>query len=431
VSLAVVPPPIATRAGIFAWCSFDWANSAFPTVILTFVFSAYFTSAVAASPEAGTAQWGWALAISGILIAVASPVLGAIADMSGRRKPWLAAASVVCIAATAALWLIRPDPAWALAAVALVMLANAAFEIGMVFYNAMLPDIAEPRRIGRISGWAWGLGYAGGLVCLVICLFAFVQADPALFGLDKSEAEHVRAVAPFVALWFALFAWPLFRWTPDRPRTGTPPGAAVRRGLATLLHTLRGLPARPALLRFLVARLFYVDGLNTIFAFGGIYAAGTFGMSVAEIIQFGIALNVTAGLGAFAFGWIDDRIGPKRTVLIALVAMTVLAAPLLVVESKAMFWAFALPLGIFMGPAQAASRTLMAHMAPPEMRTEAFGLFALSGKVTSFLGPALVAWGTTLFASQRAGMATILILLVVGTALLATVRIPTHGRDAA
>ncbi len=172
------------------------------------------------------------------------------------------------------------------------------------------------------------------------------------------------------------------------------------------------------IVRFLVAHMMYAEGLNTLFAFGGIYAAGTFGMEFDELILFGIAINLTAGLGAAAFAWVDDWIGPKRTILIAVSALAVLGLVLVLVEGKALFWMVALPLGIFVGPAQAASRSFMARLAPPEMTTEMFGLFALSGKATAFLGPALLAWVTVTFQSQRAGMATILVFLLVGLALL-------------
>jgi UMF1 family MFS transporter len=180
--------------------------------------------------------------------------------------------------------------------------------------------------------------------------------------------------------------------------------------------------------KFMLARLFYVDAMNTLFAFGGIYAAGTFGMDIAEIIQFGIALNVTAGFGAIAFAWVDDKIGSKPTILISIVGLIGLGAPLLLVEGKTWFWLLALPLGIFMGPAQAASRSLMARLAPPEMTTEMFGLFAFSGKVTAFMGPAVLAWATVEFASQRAGMATVVGFLVVGLALMTLVREPAKFR---
>ena len=279
-------------------------------------------------------------------------------------------------------------------------------------------------RIGRLSGWSWGLGYMGGLCCLGLLLVLFVQAETPLFGLDREAAEHIRIVGPMVALWFAVFAIPIFLWTPDEAGRRTTAGAAIREGLSQLADTLREIRRHANIARFLLARLFYVDGMNTMFAFGGIYAAGTFGMSFAEIIQFGIALNVTAGLGAVGFAWLDDRIGSKRTVQIGILGLIAFGVPLLVVEAKLWFWLLALPLGIFMGPVQAASRSMMAHLAPTELRTEMFGLYALSGKVTSFAGPAVLAWATVAFESQRAGMATIIAFFVVGFVLIGLVAAP-------
>ncbi|MEE8445565.1 MAG: MFS transporter [Alphaproteobacteria bacterium] len=418
------PAPLtrdAGRAAQFSWCLYDWANSAFPTVIVTFVFAAYFTQSIAPDAITGTAQWGIALSLSGIAIAIVSPIVGAIADKDGRRKPWLAGCTALCAVCAAALWLARPDAAFTVLALALFALANFAFEVGVVFYNAMLPTIAAPRRLGRLSGWGWGLGYAGGLACLLVA-FAFVQPETAPFGLDKQAAEHVRIVGPLVALWFVLFAIPLFRFTPDGVASGLSVAASVRGGLAEFRDTLRRLHRLGPVGRFLLARLLYIDGLNTLFAFGGIYAAGTFGMGFGEIIQFGIALNVTAGLGAAAFGWIDDHIGPKRTVLISLCAIVALGVPLLLIESKTGFWALALGLGVFMGPAQAASRSLMARLAPPDQLGAMFGLFAFSGKITAFLGPAVLATVTTAFGSQRAGMATVIAFIAAGGLILVGVR---------
>ena len=409
---------IAPRRGLFGWCLYDWANSAFPTVITTFVFSAYFTKAIAADEISGTAQWGIAISLSGLFVALLSPFLGAIADHGGRRKPWMFVLTLLCVVASALLWLARPETNFIILALSLVALANFAFEMAMVFYNAMLPDLVPRQHIGRLSGWGWGLGYAGGLVCLGLTLVLLVQAETPIFGLDKESFEHIRATGPMVAIWMAVFAAPFFLWTPDRPDQGISFAAALKRGIATLIDTFRRVREHSQIVRFLIARMMYTEGLNTLFTFGGIYAAGTFGMEFDELILFGIALNVTAGLGAVAFAWVDDRIGPKRTILIAVTGLTVLGAVLLFVEGKALFWTFALPLGIFVGPAQAASRTMMARLAPPRMMTEMFGLYALSGKATAFLGPAWLAWMTVVFASQRAGMAVIMVFFLLGLVLL-------------
>jgi len=418
---------ILTRP-VIGWCLYDWANSAFPTVVSTFVFAAYFTKAVAPDETTGTFLWGNATAIAAVVIALISPVLGAIADRTGRRKPWLGGFTLVSAVAVAGLWTIEPDPGFVTRALALVIVATVAFEFAMVFYNAMLAEVAPPPAIGRVSGIGWGLGYAGGLAALVVALFGFVQADPAPFGLDPALQEPVRATMLLVALWFLVFSLPSFLMVPDR-RGGEPFGAAVTDGLGRIWRTLRGLRWRDPVLRFLVARMLYADGLTTLFTFGGIYAAGTFGMEFAEIILFGIALNVTAGIGAVAFGWIDDRVGPKQAITWALLGLVLFGVLALLAPSATWFWVAGMALGTFMGPAQAASRTLMARLAPADQRAEMFGLYALSGKATNFAGPLILGWATLAFDSQRAGMATIVLFLVAGLVLLQGVRLPgTPGR---
>jgi MFS transporter, UMF1 family len=419
----VAVPPGMTRQA-WAWALYDWANSAFPTMISTFVFATYFAQGIAPDPATGQAQWGWMQTVAGLAIALLSPLLGAVADAGGRRRRMLALSTLVMVAATAALWFARPGAGSTMLALACVGLATIAFELGMVFYNAMLPQVARPAAIGRVSGLAWGLGYAGGLACLGLALLLLVKPDPSPFGLDRGAAEHVRATALLTAGWIALFAWPVLVLLPDSP--GPRPGlrAAMAQGLAEIAALLRRLPRRPALLRFLLARLFYTDGLNTLFAFGAIYAAGVFGMGLEEILLFGIALNVTAGLGAAGFGLVEDRLGSKRTILVSLAALMLLGAGLVLVQDKGVFWGLALVLGLFLGPSQAASRTLMARLAPPEEVTAHFGLFALSGRVTGFIGPWALATVTAATASQRAGMATVLVFLAAGAALLAGVREP-------
>ena len=417
---------MAEKRAILSWCLYDWANSAYPTVVTTFVFATYFTTSVAESPEAGTTAWFYAIALAGLIVALFSPVLGAIADRGGRRKPWLAVLTLVGALATALLWYTRPDPGDMMWALVFVILSSIAFEFGMVFYNAMLPDLAGPDRVGRVSGWGWGLGYAGGLACLMIALYGFVETDTSLFGIPTEDAAHVRAVVLLAAAWFALFSLPLFLFTPDRPSTGRSASNAVREGLAMLRATIRDIRNYPAILRFLVARTLYADGLVTLFAVGGIYAKETFGMDFDEVIQFGIALNVTAGLGALAFSWADDRIGAKPVIVISLVALIVLGAGAVVVESKGAFWVIGMALGAFVGPAQSASRSMMARLAPEHLRTEMFGLYALSGKATAFMGPVTFGFANYLFHSQRAGMATILVFLAVGLLLLLPVPEPRH-----
>lgn len=416
-----------SRRALFSWALYDWANSAYPTVIVTFVFATYFSQAVASDPESGQSLWGLAMGLSGLAVAILAPIVGAVADRVGRRKPWLFLSTAICVLSGAALWFVEPDESFVALALILAGLANGFFELGTVFYNAMLPDLADKSKIGRLSGWAWGLGYMGGLACLGTTLVLLIMPETPPFGLSKEEAEPVRAVGLLVALWYLVFSWPLFLFTPDRGGPSMPKSQALREGLSQLWKTLKGLHQEGTILRFLIARLFYTDGLNTLFAFGGIYAAGSFGMTVEEILYFGILLNVTAGLGAFAFAWVDDWIGPKKTILISIGALTLLSTAILMAEGKLWFYLLGSAIGIFIGPAQAASRSLMAHLAPPERSTELFGLFALSGKVTSFIGPALIGLFTFISDSQRWGMSAILLLFLIGFLILLPLRAPKRA----
>ncbi len=419
----------SSTAARFAWALYDFANSAFAAVIVTFVFATYFSQAVAVDPITGTAQWGWAMTVSAVITALLSPVLGAIADRGGRRKPWLFGFTWLAVAGCLLLWLARPyesGQSWVLFTLVAVALANLGIEVAGVFYNAMLPEIAPKARLGRWSGWAWALGYAGGMSCLILALVGFVQADPPWFGLDQQTAEHVRITGPLVGLWLFLFSLPMLVLTPDRQSAGLPARSAVRQGLTQLRLTLANLGTYRLVGHFLLARMLYTDGLNTLFAFGGIYAAGTFNMTLPEVIQFGILLNVTSGLGALGFAWVDDRIGAKPTILMALVGLFVCSLAAILAQDVTSLWIAGGLLGIFVGPAQAASRSLMAHLAPAELRTEMFGLYTLSGKATAFLGPLLVGSVTLWTGSQRLGMATILVFFLVGGALLW--RLPLAGR---
>ena len=409
---------MSDRRGIFAWCLYDWANSAFSTVISTFVFSVYFARAVYGDETAGSALWGYTLGLAGLGVALASPVLGAVADRAGRRKPWLAALVALTALPVALLWFARPSPDYVGFALASVAIATIAFELANVFYNAMLHDIAPPDRLGRVSGWAWGLGYAGGLACLVLALVGFVQPDAPWFGLGKDDAANIRATSPLVAAWLVAFALPLFLFTPDTPPTGLRLRAAVGAGLRQLRDTLRDVRRYRPIVLFLIASALYRDGLATLFAMGGLYAAGSFAMDFEEILLFAIALNVTAGLGAAGFGWIDDRLGSRRTVMLSLIGLMAFGVPVLLVEDARLFVALALGLGVFVGPAQAAGRSFMARISPPALETEMFGLYAFAGKSVAFLGPLLFGVATDLFASQRAGMAVVFLFFLAGALVL-------------
>jgi UMF1 family MFS transporter len=407
-----------------AWCSYDWANSAFPTVITTFIFATYFSQSVAITPVEGTVLWSRGLAVAGLTVAIASPLLGAIADFSGPRKPWILFFTAVCVVLTALLWFVRPTPDFALLGLGLFTAASIAFQFAAVFYDAMLPQVAPRNMLGRLSGWGWAAGYAGGLVCLIACLWIIQTGGVTVLGLDVETAEPLRATTLFVALWFAVFSIPLFLLVPDRPAKASGLSQATRAGLRQLAGTLAMLRRNPPILRFLVAHMIYSDGLVTLFAFGGIYAAAEFNMEPADILVFGIVLNIAAGCGAASFAWLDDAIGSKKTIMLALVGLSLSGAGLVLARADWLFWALAIILGLFVGPAQAAGRSLMARLAPSGFETEMFGLYALAGKATAFSGPLVLGLVVQWSGSQRAGMATVLAFLLCGLIVLMSVREP-------
>ena len=419
-AFTIVASPFDDRKAIAAWCLYDWGNSAFTTLVVTFIYSVYFTQAMVPDENLGTLYWSRAVGISAVLIGILSPILGAAADKGGRRKQYLAATTIISVAATVVIAFVAPDtPNGVMIALTAFVIANVGFELGIVFYNAFLPAIASPERIGRISGLGWGVGYIGGLACLVVALVGFAQPDVPWFGLTKDNGFHVRATNLLVAVWFAVFALPLFFWVRETPI----PGARVSLGgvFRELGETFRNLRRFREVMLYLIAHLVYNDGLVTIWAFGAVYAGGTFDMPLSEVIVFGIALNVVAGLGAYLFGFVDDRIGGKKTILITLVALSLATILAVWAPTKTWLWVAGLLVGIFGGPNQAASRSLMARFVPARHQTEFFGLYQLSGKVTSFLGPMLLGWATITFGSQRAGIATILLFFVAGGILLSRV----------
>lgn len=444
----------ASRLGQFGWALFDWANQPFFTVVTTFIFGPYFANVLVGDPVRGQAEWAFTQSASGVLIAVLSPFLGALADAGGRRKPFILVFQIMLGLGCAALWWAypgRPDLvapiAWA------VVLATVGAEMSIVFNNALLPSIVSRAEMGRLSGFGWGLGYCGGLVALIAVLLvsrpAMFGLGPAgggpLFGLDAASHEVERLVGPASALWLAVFVLPMFLFTPDSPRL---PGSrldAARRAARSLLDTARRAGRYRNLLLYLLAYMAYNDGLAAVIAFGGVYASATFGWSTVTLGVFGIVLTLFAIPGAFLGGRLDDRLGSKRTLLLAvagvvvaslgLVGVTgdsvlfVLPAPPLAADrglfsslQEQVFMAFALLLGFWMGPMGAASRTMIGRLSPPGMTGEFFGLFALSGRATAWMAPLAIGLVTATTQSTRWGVACVLLFLVLGFALLLPVR---------
>ena len=414
---AAAPHPYDVPKVIWSWAMFDWANSAFTTLVITFIYSFYFTKAMAPDENTGTAWWTYAVSTSAVLTALLSPICGAAADRGGARKRFLMIASIISGLATAALAFVPPGMAHGpLLALILFVLADMSFEIGAVFYNAFLTSIASPERIGRVSGYGWGLGYVGGMACMIVALVGFVQPDVPWFGMTKELGWNIRATNLLVAGWFLVFALPLFLFVPETKLT--PAKISVKETFQELMQTVRDLRKYREIVKFLLARVVFNDGLVTIFAFGGIYAGGTFGMELSDVIVFGIVLNVASGIGAFAFGFLDDKIGGKKTIMVTIVALFITTAIAVWAPTRFWFWVAGILLGIFCGPNQSASRSLMGRFVPDKHQSEFFGFFAFSGKATAFMGPFLLGQVVRVFHSQRAGIASILLFFVVGGLLL-------------
>jgi UMF1 family MFS transporter len=442
-----------SRAAVVSWIFFDWAAQPYFTLITTFVFAPYFATAIAPTPAAGQSLWGFAAAAAGMLIAFLSPVLGAIADASGRRKPWIAAFGVLLVLGSSAMWIGKPgDPSIILPLLAAFALASVGAEFATVFNNAMMPTLVPPDRIGRLSGTGWATGYIGGIVSLILVL-GFLAANPEtgrtllglkpLFGLDPATHQGDRITGPLTGLWFIIFVTPMFLFTPDYPAK-RPVRTALRAGLSELKQSLSELPQQKSLAAFLLANMIYTDGLVSLFAFGGIYAAGTFGWHTIQIGTFGIILAIAGTFGAWLGGKLDDFLGPKRVIAGSMLVLLLSVAAILLVDKDSVLFVKVAPpepgaplfssaaeraylvlgclIGAAGGPLQAASRTLLIHLAPRDRIAQYFGLFALTGKVTSFIGPLLIGTLTAATESQKAGMAVLVVFFVAGFVLLMRVR---------
>jgi len=441
------------RSAVIAWIFFDWAAQPYFTLITTFVFAPYFATHVASNPASGQSLWGFATAAAGLLIALMSPVLGAIADASGRRKPWIAAFGALLVIGSCLMWFGKPgDPTVIPPLLLAYAIATVGAEFATVFNNAMMPSLVPPDQIGRLSGTGWATGYVGGILSLILVL-GFLAASPdtgrtlfgfmPLFGLDPVTHQGDRISGPLTGIWFMIFVLPMFLLTPDYPARHSPRDA-LREGLIQLRQGLRELPKQKSMAAFLLANMIYTDGLVSLFAFGGIYAAGTFGWNTIQIGTFGIVLAIAGAFGAWIGGKLDDRLGPKRVISGSMIILLLSVIWILTVDRDHILLIqvsapvpggglFAAPaekaylllgclIGMAGGPLQAASRTLLIRMAPKDRIAQYFGLFALTGKVTSFVGPLLIGVITAVTASQKAGMAVLVVFFVAGLMLLRRVR---------
>jgi UMF1 family MFS transporter len=446
----------ADRKGIWGWMLFDWAAQPFFTVVTTFIFGPYFVARLASDETVGQAWWAYGVAASGFIIAILSPVLGAIADKTGPRKPWIATFAALKIVALLALWWAAPgsDLLWV---ITMFTLATVAAEFSTVFNDSMMSRLVSNKDIGKISNIAWGLGYLGGMIVLIFVV-AVLAASPETGktivgiapGIDIAAGEDARLTGPIAAIWYLVFILPMFMFTPDSMR-GEPTKSAVRDGLADLRDTVKEVRRQPGIFRFLVARMVYQDGVNALLALGAPFAAGMFAWQTTEMGLYGIILNVVAIVGCIVAGSLDSRYGSKRIVLFS-VGLLLLATIGIVstgpgytafglvqlsTEDRGGFFGtaaelayvgYGLLIGIAFGPVQASSRSYMARSVPPSETGRYFGIYALAGRATSFLAPFIVANVTLISGSSRLGMAMIIPFFLVGAYILLRTPYPANTR---
>jgi MFS transporter, UMF1 family len=442
------------KRALLGWVLFDWATQPFYTLVVTFLFAPYFVNGFMPDPVTGQALWGYATGAAEFVTALLAPVLGAIGDAGGKRKPWIGVFSVLLVVGLAGLWLAIPGRGdLAILVLICFSLATLGSELGTVFTNAMMSSLVPEEKLGTLSGIGWATGYLGGLASLAL-MAGFVVAEPSsgktllgldpLVSLDAATRQGDRLVGPFSALWYVVFVIPLFLFTPDRPSAATTP-TPISAGLALLAKTVREVRHYKNIGLFLLARMLYADGLGAVFAFGGIYAATVFGWGAAELGLFGIILTIAGTIGAGLGGPLDDRAGSKAVIVGTLLLFVAASIGVLSVDrdhvlfvlpveaklpasapfssaGEQVYLAFAILIGLAAGPIQASSRTLLARMCPPGKTTEFFGFFSFSGKITAFAAPLAIGAVTAASGSQRLGIAMSLVFLVVGLVLLLRVK---------
>ncbi len=445
--------------GIWGWMLFDWAAQPFFTVVITFIFGPYFVARLTTDPVGAQAMWSNMATISSIVIAVLSPILGSIADQSGARKPWIAFFAVIQVFSMFCLWWAAPGSPIVYPFI-FIILASIAAEFSIVFNDSMMPRLVSKDDVGKLSNTAWGLGYLGGMIVL-ITVVALLAGNPEtgrtilglkpLFGLDAVLGQDARITGPIAAVWYLIFILPMFLFTPDAPR-GLPMRSAIGLGIGELARTLKSLRHRPGISRFLIARMIYQDGVNGVVILGGTFAAGMFGWPTIEIGIFGIILNVVAIFGCIVAGRLDARLGSKTMVVIGLVMLLIATigfistgpgftlfglVKLSTVDSGGLFGTaaekayvmYGLLIGLAFGPVQASSRSYLARSVSLEESGRYFGIYALSGRATSFMATLMFSIVTSFSGSARLGMATLILFLAGGLLLLLPTPYPADARE--
>lgn len=404
---------------IFNFALYDFANSAFTTIIITFIFATYFAKQIAPNPILGQSYWGWTIGITGFLVAIIGPIAGSFADKKNKIVFFIRCFSLLCILFTSLLWFSKPSESYLLYTLVIVGIANLFYELSLIFYNSLLKNISTNKNLGKSSGFGFALGYIGGIVILLISIKLFIDTDNLPFGLNKEQSQNIRAIALLVSIWFLIFATPfLFFVIKENKKKITKSTSSYFTNIKKLVWNKK----LNVLGKFLIARMLYADGLNAIIVMGGIFAVGVFDLEIKDLLKLSVLMNITAFIGAFVGGIANDKYGSKIVIIFSLTGLIFSSIAILFTFSASTFFFLAAINGLFIGPIQSASRVVITSILNKNNQGKGFGLFATSGKSTSFLGPLLVSTVTFLTDSQRIGFSAAIILLLAGLIILLNIK---------
>ena len=404
-----------------SWSFYDWANSAWSAMIITFIFSRYFVDVLAPNEDIGTLYWTWTIGLSSLVAALLSPIFGSISDQSQSSKLWLILTTLIYSLIACSFWFAEPNVMNLSSIIILIFIGNVSYEISQIFYNGQLKLISKEKNYAKLSGFAWGLGYVGTVIIFLLYYGLFLIPKEPFLNLDTSTYENIRISFPMTGAWILLFSLPLFLKFKDPRSEISKAKFRIKESINQIILTFKDLRKYNNLVLFLISRLFYMDGINAIFAVAAIYATIVFGMSTSDIIMLGIGTNLAAGIGSWLFSLIENRFGSKNIIIFSLICISLISLIILLIDQKNLFIIFAIVLSSFFGPIQSASRVYFVKFIPEEKKYEFFGFYSFSGKITSFFGPVLYGTIAYIFSSPKLGMASLLVLFLIGLLILTKV----------